>query len=245
MELLVADDDHASRLYLELALVSLRHTVAVVENGAEALELLDQFLFDAVLLDVEMPVMGGLEAWGRVRANPAFQDLRVYAITSHAGGPSLEAIQQASFSGYLAKPYGPRELAQLLSEERSPLRHPFNPELRLVDREAFAEYQELLRDAGMSPAAAVKRTLEAVASWLAGQPECLLGGREQVHELTGSCAVIGATALREAMKNLERFLMNGDAGRWPGALADVQTILQDTKRSYGELLSIVDPGQQS
>jgi len=245
MELLVADDDQASRLYLELALVSLRHTVAVAENGAEALELLEQFLFDAVLLDVEMPVMGGLEALARIRANPAFQDLRVYAITAHAGGPSLDAIHQAGFSGYLAKPYGPSELEQLLSEENSPVRHPSIPELPLVDREAFAEYQGLLREAGMSPREAVKRTLGAVASWLAGQPECVPGSRDLVYELTGSCSVICATALRESMKNLERLLVNGDVGQWPGALADVKTILQDSKRIYAESLSSVDSGQPS
>lgn len=245
MELLVADDDQASRLYLELALVSLQHTVVVAENGAEALQLLDQFVFDAVLLDIEMPVMGGLEALARIRANPAFQYLRVYAITAHADGPSLAAIHQASFSGYLSKPYGPRELEQLLSGEELQGKNPPIPELPLVDREAFAEYNWLLREAGMSPSAAVKRTLADVTSWLAGRPECVPGSRDQVHELTGSCAVICATALRESMKNLERLLVNGDVYQWPGALADVKTILRDTKRIYAESLSSVDSGQPS
>jgi CheY-like chemotaxis protein len=181
----------------------------------------------------------------RIRANAAFQSLRVYAITAHVDGPSLEAIHQASFSGYLSKPYGPRELEQLLSGEKLQRRDPTIPEPPLVDREAFAEYQSLLREAGMSPRTAVQRTLADVTSWLAGQPECVPGCRDQVHELAGACAVICATALRESMKNLECLLVNGDVCQWPAALAVAKTILQDTERIYAELLSSVDSGQPS
>jgi two-component system, sensor histidine kinase and response regulator len=117
MDILIADDDQVARLYLELALVSLHHSVTVAENGAEALELLGQFMFDAVLLDVEMPVIGGVETLVNIRANPALQELRVYALTAHTREPMLAAIRQAGFSGYLTKPYGPRELERLLSEK--------------------------------------------------------------------------------------------------------------------------------
>ena len=245
MELLVADDDPAARLYLELALVSLHHTVAVANNGAEVLELLEQFQFDAVLLDVEMPMMGGVETLACIRANASLQDLPVYAITAHTSGPSLDAIKQASFTGYLAKPYGPRELEQLLSGEKSQIASSSTFELPIEDSEAFAEYQELLREAGLSPLAAVNRTLEAVGSWLAGQPECSPGSREEVHGLAGSCAVIGASSLREAMKNIERLAMAGHIDRWSAALAEAERILQDTRRIYRMSLSVYHSGQES
>jgi HPt (histidine-containing phosphotransfer) domain-containing protein len=92
----------------------------------------------------------------------------------------------------------------------------------------------------MSPRAEVNRTLEGVASWLAGKPDCLLSIREQLHELTGACTIIGASALREAMKNLERLVVAGETRRWSQALADTETLLEETKRIYQASLSAVD-----
>jgi len=201
MELLVADDDQNARLYLELALGSLGHTVVVAKNGAEVLELLEQFAFDALLIDVEMPAMNGTETLARLRANPAFRHLPVYAITAHSAGPALEAVRHAGFSGCLTKPYSPVELARLLSGSRAQ-QEVIPQDAPLVDPETFALYKEVLQDAGVSLSVTVRRTLDSVQAWLAERPECVSNTREVVHGLAGSCAVIGASALREAMKKI-------------------------------------------
>lgn len=92
----------------------------------------------------------------------------------------------------------------------------------------------------MSPRAEVNRTLEGVASWLAGKPDRLLSIREQLHGLTGACTIIGSSALREAMKNLERLVVAGETRRWTQAGVDTETLFEETRRINRASLSAVD-----
>ena len=94
----------------------------------------------------------------------------------------------------------------------------------------------------MSPRAEANRTLEGVASWLAGKPDRLLSIREQLHGLTGACTIIGASALPEAMKNVERLVVAGESRRWTQAGVDTETLFEETRRIYQALLSAVDSG---
>lgn len=236
MEILIADDDQSSRLYLELAARSLAYSASTAENGEQVLEMLEQFAFDAVLVDIEMPVLGGIETLRRIRANPAHQRLRVYGITAHSDGPELEAVRQAGFTCYLTKPVSPAALAAVLSGQCATSVETAREARPLVDRTVFGEYQNLLRGAGMSPAAAVKRTLGDVSTWLEGEPECLPESQEAAHSLAGSCAVIGAFALRAAMKELERVAAAGPNGRWDASLLQAKQTLLETSQAYESLL---------
>lgn len=235
MEILIADDDEASRLYLELALRSMEHTPSSVENGEQLLELLEQFAFDLVLVDIEMPVLGGIETLRRIRENQAHQRLRVYAITAHGDGTEMEAVRQAGFTGYLSKPISPAALAAVLSGDCATSAPAVVATRPLVDRDVLGEYQKLLRGAGMSPAAAVKRTLDGVSKWLAGGPGCLPESREAAHALAGSCAVIGACALRAGLKELERLAAAGTIERWDASLLQAKRVLRETTEAYGTL----------
>jgi CheY-like chemotaxis protein len=233
MEILIADDDSASRVYLELVLRALSHTPATAENGAEALELLGYFSFDAVLLDIEMPVLGGVETLQRIRANPALRDLPVFAITAHTDGDEVEAIAKAGFTGYLSKPYSPGDLERLLAGDGGRNGLTAGRAAPILDAEVFQEYEGLLRDAGMSPEAAVRRTLDAVSNWLGSGPACSGGSREEAHSLAGSCAVIGASALRGALKELERLAAAELSADWPEAIGRAEAVLWETREAYG------------
>ena len=68
ISLLVVDDDDAVRLVASEMLRSLGYDVTLAESGAQALQLLSQGSFAAVLLDVGMPIMNGMEVYKKVRA---------------------------------------------------------------------------------------------------------------------------------------------------------------------------------
>ena len=68
ISLLVVDDDDAVRLVASEMLRSLGYDVTLAESGAQALQLLSQGSFAAVLLDVGMPIMNGMEVYEKVRA---------------------------------------------------------------------------------------------------------------------------------------------------------------------------------
>ena len=95
------------------------HKVVVAANGQEALELLDRNHFNLVLMDVQMPVMGGLEATQAIRAREArrswamagnWRPMPIVAMTAHAMAGDRQRCLEAGMDDYVTKPIKPREL---------------------------------------------------------------------------------------------------------------------------------------
>ena len=108
---LIVDDDVDVTLILSLRLkkVGIGH-IAVVHNGEEGLAAAASFLPDLVILDVNMPVMGGHEMCRRLRATPDTADLPVLFQTGNSSNSQVVACFEAGASDYIAKPYRQSEL---------------------------------------------------------------------------------------------------------------------------------------
>jgi CheY-like chemotaxis protein len=113
--ILLVDDDVRNIFALTSAL---EHKGAIVEigrNGIEAIEKLDTVAdIDLVLMDVMMPVMDGLEATRRIRADTRYARLPVIAITAKAMKDDQEQCLAAGANDYLAKPIDLSRLYSLL-----------------------------------------------------------------------------------------------------------------------------------
>lgn len=117
MSLLVADDNPINQKVALKLLERLGYEATVVSNGRETLEALDAKRFDAILLDVQMPVMDGYEAAGRIRS--AWKDRetarpRLIAMTGNAMRGDREKCLQAGMDEYLSKPVRINELQEIL-----------------------------------------------------------------------------------------------------------------------------------
>ncbi|MDZ7686210.1 MAG: response regulator [Gammaproteobacteria bacterium] len=88
--------------------------VEVAGNGQEALNILSRTEFFAVLMDLRMPEMDGLEAIRRIRANPSTANLPVIALSAGVLKEEVEAALSAGFDYYLPKPIDFQELIELL-----------------------------------------------------------------------------------------------------------------------------------
>lgn len=101
-------DDNAINLTLVSYLLQ-AHGVHVVaaSDGLQALTLVREAQFDAVLCDIQMPVMDGLEFARRVRQDPGLRDLPLVALTALAMVGDKERILAAGFDAYLTKPLMP------------------------------------------------------------------------------------------------------------------------------------------
>ncbi len=113
--ILLVDDDMRNIFALTGALEQKGALVEVARNGLEALDKLNVVSdIDMVLMDVMMPVMDGLEATRRIRADGRFQKLPIIAITAKAMKDDQEQCIKAGASDYLAKPIDIDRLYSLL-----------------------------------------------------------------------------------------------------------------------------------
>jgi CheY-like chemotaxis protein len=113
--ILFAEDNLVNQKIMASLLKKLGYDVTIVNNGSEALDLLHQQSFDLCLMDVQMPVMDGLTATGRIRQteDPAHR-LPIIAVTANAMTGDRERFLAAGMDDYLAKPVDTAKLRVML-----------------------------------------------------------------------------------------------------------------------------------
>ena len=111
--LLVEDNDFNQQVASELLTLA-GADLTLAEDGAMALALVAQGTFDAILMDLQMPIMDGYEATRRIRAQPALASTPVIAMTAHALVEEKGKCLAAGMSDYVSKPIDPRKLVRVL-----------------------------------------------------------------------------------------------------------------------------------
>jgi PAS domain S-box-containing protein len=112
LRILVAEDNPVNQdLTVEL-LERRGHSATVAENGNEALRAIERHSFDLVLMDVQMPEMGGLEATRRIREKEKTSGghLPIVAMTAHAMREDRQRCLEAGMDAYLSKPIEAKDL---------------------------------------------------------------------------------------------------------------------------------------
>ena len=90
--------------------------VVVADNGKEALDILEFSNFDVVLMDIQMPVMDGLEATRLIREQPQFATLPIIAMSAGVTLDEQEKCQAAGMSDFIAKPINPLNMLEKLRD---------------------------------------------------------------------------------------------------------------------------------
>lgn len=200
---LAADDVEDNRNLLLHMLTDLRFEVRVAANGAEALAAFQEWTPDAVLMDIQMPVMNGLEAIRRIKATPEGRACFVVALSASALEEEKAAVLASGADVFMRKPFKDTELVALLGRRLNlhfESIEPSTPEAPAPPREAdFSRIPESLRaDLHKAAREADYDVLLTLCDQLsaAGHPEAAEALRASVgvFDYDGVAVLLGASA---------------------------------------------------
>jgi len=111
---LIVEDSDDARYFMRLALEQLDYLVVEAENGAMALEVAERENPDIILMDLSLPIMDGLAATEKIRANEVLKGIPIVAVTAHQETDFRAGAKAAGFDAYVTKPIDMDFLSDLI-----------------------------------------------------------------------------------------------------------------------------------
>lgn len=119
MRILIAEDDPTNQKIVQIWLTRRGHSITIVPDGQSCVEHYRSQRFDVVLMDISMPVLGGIEATQEIRlyeTQNCVPRTPIVAITASAMAGDRERFLESGMDDYIAKPYWPHELDVILQK---------------------------------------------------------------------------------------------------------------------------------
>jgi CheY-like chemotaxis protein/signal transduction histidine kinase len=115
-KLLMAEDNEANRMLIELMLKNSNYELECVFDGVQCVEVLKHQSFDALLLDLQMPNMDGYQVIDILRNNPDFENMPIIVLTAYLEEGDKEKLLEAGAQACILKPINIDELMQVLKK---------------------------------------------------------------------------------------------------------------------------------
>ena len=238
LKILLAEDNAVNRKLATALLHKRGYVVSAAENGRDALDFLDHENFDLVLMDVQMPVMDGLEAIRRIRANElrTGSHLPIVALTAHAMKGDKERCLAAGADEYVSKPVKSSDLFAAIDRAVALGENPaaaqstqvVGPAATVLDMKAALERvegdEELLGELAHLFAEQCPKQLVEVRRAVEAHDAHLI--ERLAHTLKGSSANLGAPGVSEAALRLEQKARSGDLDGVTGLIEDLEAAVK-------------------
>jgi two-component system cell cycle response regulator DivK len=114
--ILIVDDSPANLKLLRLLLAGEGHSVQTATSAEDALEVLSSFKPDAILMDVQMPGMNGLDLTRLIKQDSRTSGISVLAVSANAMETDIQQAREAGCAGYITKPIDSRRFASTVRE---------------------------------------------------------------------------------------------------------------------------------
>ena len=254
MRVLLVEDNEINQEVATGILADWGAAVDVADNGRVALDMASPD-HDAVLMDIQMPEMDGIEATRRMRERSDLAELPIIAMTAHAMHCDKEKHLQAGMNAHVSKPIDPGELLTVLQSFHRHPEHAVEAAPGEAERTPGRHFPELLdTESGMARVAANKKRYAGLLGKFAARhggdveaiTRALDEGRttqahEKAHAIKGVAGTLGAMRLYEAAGELETALRDGwgEESLWPlvealrqqmkaalSAMSDAQAMLE-------------------
>ena len=113
-KLLTVDDSPSVCKLVEFSLKAKGFQVSSAKNGIEALKLMSEAQFDAIILDINMPLMNGLEFLQKIKSDEGFSSIPVVMLTTEGQDEDKDKAISLGATAYIVKPFKPTQLLSLL-----------------------------------------------------------------------------------------------------------------------------------
>jgi PAS domain S-box-containing protein len=134
---LIVDDEDTNQImakhFVEKIYGREKVEISTASSGLDAVKLCESTGFDVILMDVNMPIMNGIEASRAVRAMTLLTQPRIFGVTGFDDKRRLQACKDAGMNAMLCKPYNENDLRRLLLDETPPTKQSATSELPLFN----------------------------------------------------------------------------------------------------------------
>jgi CheY-like chemotaxis protein/HPt (histidine-containing phosphotransfer) domain-containing protein len=238
-DILLAEDNPVNQRLVVHVLERRGHRVRLATDGRQALELLERWRPDLVLMDVQMPEMSGLEATAAIRAGElkSGDHLPIVAMTAHAMEGDRERCLQAGMDDYLTKPISAPALVQAVERIVDSFVSPLITRAEMSDNHTVSTADEVPvdRDAALKRVDGDTELLSEIVDLFLADVDSLTGDiraavtdrdatriMRTAHRLKGSVATLAATPAADAALRLELIGRGGELADADAAFASLE-----------------------
>ena len=255
LRVLLAEDHRINQRLAVMLLRSANHQVDVAENGEEAVKAVLKNDYDVVLMDVQMPVLDGVQATQKIRALSSPKGtVPIIALTAHAMAGAREEYLAAGMDDYLSKPLEPDSLFAVLGKISTsgrvaePTTNTINGDItkpsaytgKIFDAVRIGTLQRML--AAAEVADFVGMFLESLTT-VVDRTERLIAANEiddlmqEAHGVAGTAGNVGAIWVSHCARELEHACKSGDAGGITRAVDALRQAVPETQRELQNWLN--------
>jgi protein-histidine pros-kinase len=246
LDILLVEDNPVNQELASRLLQQKNHRVVLANNGVEAIEQFEKKRFDIILMDMQMPVMGGIEATETIRSremrrswvvSDSFKPVQIIAMTANVMASDRDRCFEAGMNDFVAKPLRPAELFAAIVRSQgedtqgalaSPVRQANEVHLDLQaalndigDQDLFANMAEMFLGEWD---AHIIRLREAVS--LKAQHEAHM----QAHTLKSLLAMFHAESARQLAMAIERLAQHAGQVDWAACQQQFEQLLLEMDR---------------
>ena len=226
LNILVAEDNSVNQQLQELMLDKFGYGCDVVGNGVEVIEAISRCNYDLILMDIQMPEMGGIEATKMIRnlEKNSSRHIKIIAVTAGAMQGDRQNFLEAGMDDYISKPVRINELVQALLKGQSIDCGQNNPsesvteiEPDAIDMQVFHDLEQMSGANKKSSSIIVRLINNYIKSLSEFQSMITNGIKNQdayalkmaSHSLKSSSGSLGALNLANICKNIEKKIVDG------------------------------------
>ncbi len=224
MNVLLVEDNAVNQMLATAILKKAGHRVDVAADGVEAVAAVKDRLFDAVLMDIQMPEMDGLEATRRIRKleDPERANIYIIAMTANALMGDRDTCISAGMNDYLPKPIDQKKLLAALTKASNVAipdnagsgGEPEEPGAPCLDESILGQLEDTIGQEALG--SMLSMTLAEVAATVALITAANAEGdlekmRKEVHDMGSNFGSYGATRLSDLARAIEKACLEDDA----------------------------------